>query len=385
MKPIVIAIVVGEASGDILGSALIASLKKRYPNASFCGIGGPRMLAEGFESFFPQERLAVMGLIEPLKRLPELLHIRKSIIERFLSDKPNVFIGVDAPDFNLKIEAKLRQEGIKTVHYVSPSVWAWRSGRIKKIKKSIDLMLTLFPFETKIYENSNIPVKFIGHHLADKIPMEIDVDAARAALNLVGAGKVVALLPGSRQDEVKRLAPVFFEVASQCLQDIPDTQFIVPAATKKLFIILQQNLEEYRHLPIRLIEGNSAQVMAAADVVLMASGTTTLEAMLLKKPMVVAYKMSWLSYAILSRLVKIPYVSLPNLLAGKSLVPEFLQSQATVENISAALISLLKDTDKTCILKETFLGLHRTLRRGASDQAAMAIEALIEKNTEVKN
>lgn len=377
MAPVKIGIVVGEASGDILGAALIKALKKIYPAAEFCGIGGPLMLAEGFQSFFPQDRLAVMGLIEPIPRIPELLRIRKFLIQHFSESAPAVFIGIDSPDFNLKIEEKLREKNIKTVHYVSPSVWAWRRGRIKKIKRAVDLMLTLLPFETDIYKQHKIPVEFIGHHLADEIPMDIDVAHARKALGFTPEHKLVALLPGSREGEVKRMGELFFEVARLCQKQVKNLQFIVPAATEARYEQINQQLNAFKDLPIKLVQGNSQQVMAAADVVLMASGTTTLEAMLLKKPMVVAYKMAGLTFAILSRLITVPFVSLPNLLANKELVPELLQDNATPENLSAAVLDYFNDADKVKNLKQVFYDLHQQLRRNASVRAANAIHALI--------
>lgn len=377
MAPMKIGIVVGEASGDILGAALIKALKPYFPTAEFCGIGGPLMLAEGFQSFFPQDRLAVMGLIEPIPRLPELLRIRNFLIQHFSAEPPVVFIGIDSPDFTLKIEESLRGENIKTVHYVSPSVWAWRKGRIKKIKRAVDLMLTLLPFETEIYKQHDIPVKFIGHHLADEIPLNTDMLKARKALGISHNNCMVALLPGSRQGEVKRLGELFLKAAQLCITYNSELKFIIPAATPARFKQIEAQLESFHNLPVQLVLGNSQQVMAAADVVLMASGTTTLEAMLLKKPMVVAYKMAWLSFAILSRLVSVPFVSLPNLLAGKALVPELLQDQATPESLSQAMLYYFENEKEVEILKQEFYTLHQKLRCNASAEAAKAISALV--------
>lgn len=373
-----IGIVVGEASGDILGSGLMKALKARYPDAVFEGIGGERMLAQGFHSFFPQERLAVMGIIEPLKRLFELLRIRRTLIEHFIANPPDVFIGIDSPDFNLTIEEKLRAAGIATVHYVSPSVWAWRQKRIVKIGRSVDLMLTLLPFEAKFYEQHSIPVCFVGHPLADELPLEVDVIGAREKLGIDLNTPLVALMPGSRGGEVKLLGPEFWKTAQWCLQRQPDLKFIVPAANAQRRQQIDEQLALHPQLPIQVVDGQSHEVMAAADAVMMASGTTTLEAMLLKKPMVVAYKMAWLSFAIISRLVKSKFFSLPNLLADKSLVPEILQKQVTPEVLGNELLSYFEQPQKARGLRQTFYNMHVSLKRDASDRAADAIANLIE-------
>ncbi|RZA06070.1 MAG: lipid-A-disaccharide synthase, partial [Moraxellaceae bacterium] len=309
MERIHIGIVVGEASGDILGAALIVELRKIYPNAEFSGIGGPRMLALGFHSYFPQDRLAVMGLIEPLKRLPELLRIRKFLREHFIANRPAVFIGIDSPDFTISLEGSLKEHGIKTVHYVSPSVWAWRQKRIFKIAKSVDLMLTLLPFEAAFYEKHNVPVEFVGHHLADEIPLEVDKYQARRELGIPEHARVVALLPGSRATEVERMGSLFMHTAVFCLEQDPELLFYIPAANSDRYRQLHHQLNDYVDFPLQLFNGNSHRVMAAADVLLLASGTVTLEALLLKKPMVVAYKMAPLTFKILSWLVKTPYIS----------------------------------------------------------------------------
>lgn len=379
-KTLRVGIVAGEASGDILGAGLIRALKKHYPCVEFSGIGGPRMLAEGFHSFFPQDRLAVMGLVEPLKRLPELLRIRGFLLEHFSQQPPAVFIGIDSPDFNLTLEEKLHNCGVKTAHYVSPSVWAWRQGRIKKIRRAVDLMLTLLPFEAQFYRTHNVPVQFVGHRLADDIPLQTDLVQAREKLKLDFPVEtpVVALLPGSRHSEVERLGPVFYQAARLCLKQRPGLRFVLPAATGQRYRQIHQQLSEYSDLPITLIQGQSHEVMAAADVVVLASGTTALEAMLLKKPMVVSYKMAWLSYRIISSMVKVPYVSLPNLLADQALVPELLQNAATADNIAAEVLQYFDNPQEVTALKERFLQLHNTLRCNASATAAEAIVRLIE-------
>ena len=377
MDRIHIGIVVGEASGDILGAALISELRKLYPNAEFSGIGGPRMLELGFHSYFPQDRLAVMGLIEPLKRLPELLRIRKFLREHFIANPPAVFIGIDSPDFTISLERSLKEKGIKTVHYVSPSVWAWRQKRIFKIAKSVDLMLTLLPFEAAFYERHNVPVEFVGHHLADELPEHVDKFQARRELGIPEHARVVALLPGSRASEVERMGSLFMHTAVFCLEQDPDLLFYIPAANSDRYRQLHLQLNDYVDFSLQLFNGNSHKVMAAADVVLLASGTVTLEAMLLKKPMVVAYKMAPLTFKILSWLVKTPYISLPNLLAGKALVPELLQDQATPEKLSAAVMNYFENPEETQQLINTFAKMHGTLKRDASVRAATAIAKLI--------
>ena len=373
-----IGIVVGEASGDILGAGLMTALRKHFPNAEFSGIGGPRMLALGFHSFFPQDRLAVMGLVEPLKRLPELLKIRAFLRDHFIANPPAVFIGIDAPDFNLTLEGDLKEKGILTAHYVSPSVWAWRQKRVHKIARSVDLMLTLLPFEAEFYQQHQVPVAFVGHHLADEIPLDVDQQAARNTLHIAQDAKVVALLPGSRSNEVERLGQLFMETAVHCLRRNPALQFIIPAANEDRYRQLHLQLSSYIDYPIHLVNGQSQTVMAAADVVLMASGTTALEAMLLKRPMVIAYKLSWLSWAILSRMVKTPYVGLPNLLAGEKLVPELLQDEATPENMSLAVMHYFEHPQETQALRDTFYDMHQSIKRNASDRAADAIAQLIQ-------
>lgn len=376
-----IGIVVGEESGDILGASLMRALRTHFPDAQFEGIGGPRMLELGFRSFYPQDRLAVMGLVEPLRRLPELLRIRRHLKDHFTQTPPAVFIGIDAPDFNLNLELHLRRHKVKTVHYVSPSVWAWRQGRIKTIAQAVDLMLTLFPFESDFYERHQVPVQFVGHPIADEFPLESDRTFALDALGLsdwVAGKKLVALLPGSRASEVGRLGPVFMAAAREMLKSRQDLCFLVPSANERRHEQLQELLGQYSDgLPVKLVRGQSQQVMAASDAVLMASGTTSLEAMLLKRPMVIAYKMAPLSYALLRRLVKIKYIGLPNLLAQQSLVPEFIQDAASAEALSGAMLTLLNDVQHVHQLQDRFLEIHRQLRRDASAQAALAIKNLV--------
>lgn len=370
-----VALVAGEASGDILGAGLMRALRERHADIEFIGVGGPRMQAEGLVSEFPMERLAVMGLVEVLGRLRELLRRRKDLIRTLIAARPDVFIGIDAPDFTLGVELKLRQAGIRTVHYVSPSVWAWRQKRVLKIKQACDLMLALFPFEAKFYEEHAVPVRFVGHPLANTIPLDADRDAARQQLGLPLEAKVVALLPGSRGGEVGRLGALFLDTAERLLQQRSGLRFVLPCASPERREQLEQMLQG-RKLPLQLLDGQSHEALAACDAVLIASGTATLEALLYKRPMVVAYKVAGLTYSILKRLVKSPYISLPNLLAGRLLAPELIQDDATPEALAQQLLPLLDDGSAQT---ESFDAIHRALRQDASAQAAEAVLQLVEK------
>ncbi len=378
--PVRIGMVVGEASGDQLGAPLIPALRRYFPDAIFEGIGGPRMQAEGFNSLYAMERLSVMGFVEPLKRLPELLRIRRGLYRHFVESGTTLVIGIDAPDFNLGLEEKLRREGILTAHYVSPSVWAWRQGRIKKIARAVDLMLTLFPFEADFYRQHRVAVAFVGHPLADQFPMQPSPATARQRLGLSEDGPLLAIMPGSRGSEVAMLAPLFLDVAEWCQRRIPDLRFVLPAANAGRRRQLEEMLED-RDLPLTLLDGNSHSAMEAADAVLLASGTTALEAMLLKKPMVVSYRLGKMTYRLVSRLVKTEFVSLPNLLAGKRLVPELLQDQATVEGIGQELLSIFSNPEASARLVETFADLHRQLKADASAVAASHLSKLVAGKT----
>ncbi len=377
-----IAMIAGETSGDILGAGLMQAILRICPDARFEGIGGPRMLALGFHSFVPMERLSVMGFIEPLGRLPELLRIKKHLETHFIASPPDVFVGIDSPGFNLRIEKVLHDSGIRTVHYVSPSVWAWGQKRIHKIAQAVDLVLALFPFETAIYDRHNVPVRFIGHPLADTIEIRTDDDARqqqmRVELGLSGAGNVIALMPGSRRDEIRRLGSVFFATAQRCLERDPKLRFVIPCANAERRAQVEQMLGEDEiarqvRQSFLVLDGHSHEAMLAADVVLLASGTATLEAMLLKRPMVVCYKLAPLTYALASRMLKVPYVALPNLLAGERLVPEFLQDQVTVENLQRELFALLGDGERRQLLAQRFGAIHLDIRRDASAEAARAV------------
>lgn len=372
MASLRIALVAGEASGDILGAGLMRALKAQHPAVEFIGVGGPLMQAEGLTSYFPMERLSVMGLVEVLGRLRELLKRRKDLIAALIAAKPDVFIGIDAPDFNLNIELKLRQAGIKTVHYVSPSVWAWRQKRVLKIREGCDLMLTLLPFEAKFYEEKGVPVRFVGHTLADTIPLEADRAAARAELGLPD-GPLVALMPGSRGGEVARLGALFLDTAERLRAMRPGLRFVMPCANAERRAQIEELLAG-RDLPVMLLDGKSHLALAACNAVLIASGTATLEALLYKRPMVVAYRLAPLTFWILKRMVKSPYVSLPNLLAQRLLVPELLQDDATVEALAQTLSPLIDGGEEQT---RGFDEIHRTLRLDASNQAAGAVLNLI--------
>ena len=368
--------VAGEASGDVLGADLIRALKKQFPKAIFEGIGGPKMQAEGFHSLFQMDRLSVMGFVEPLKRLPELLRMRRTVIKRYLENKPAAFIGIDSPDFNANIEFKLHQAGVKTVHYVSPSVWAWRQGRIKKIKKSVDLMLCLLPFEAQFYEQHQVPVRFVGHPLAGQLASQPDTQAARQQLSLDSDRPVLCIMPGSRAGEVDMMSEVFLDTAQSVVASVAGLQLVIPAANNARYAQLKDILATRPELEISLILQQSHTAMAASDAVLLASGTTALEAMLLKKPMVVSYKLGALTYKLVSPFIKTPFVSMPNLLANKMLVPELIQDQAKVSHLATAVLNAL-DKAKRPALVACFNELHQQLAVESGVIAASAIAELV--------
>ncbi|MDQ8039533.1 MAG: lipid-A-disaccharide synthase [Rickettsiella sp.] len=373
-----IGIVVGETSGDLLAADLFKSLKLRGISFVAEGIAGPEMQEQGCHSLFSMETLTVMGLGEILKQLPQLLRVRRQLIHHFISNPPDVFIGVDAPEFNLGVEKKLKQHGIPTVHYVSPSVWAWRRWRLKKIAKGVDLMLTLFPFEKQFYQKHHVFVEYVGHPFADVIPLDNECLLARQNLALSESAQIIALLPGSRRNEIDYLGRVFLQTALRCHEENPALIFVAAMVNKEraMQFVALKNLIAPK-LPLIIIEKQSRQVMAAADVVLLASGTATLEAMLLKKPMVVAYKMSALSYCMAKLLIKVDHIALPNLLAGKTLVPEFVQEHATSKNLANALFYYLNNPARVADLQGEFLIIHQQLRCNASEKAVTAILKLL--------
>lgn len=371
----VFALVAGEASGDILGADLIRNLRRLFPDAIFEGVGGDKMKAEGLVSLFDMDRLSVMGLIEPLKRLPELLRMRRAIVRRYKQQRPRVYIGIDSPDFNTQIEYQLRRHGVKTVHYVSPSVWAWRQGRIHKIKKAVDLMLTLFPFEAKYYKSHNIPVCFVGHPLARQLSSSAGTYKSRQLLGL-DERPTLCVMPGSRAAEVALLSQVFLSSAKKLALKISNLQIVIPAVNEQRYQQIKEVLSEYPELEVKLIKQQSQLAMAAADAVLLASGTTALEAMLLKKPMVVAYRVGAITYTLVAPFVKTPFISIPNLLANKMLVPEFIQQGVSVDNISSAIEKAF-DVSVRDQLQAEFTQLQEQLELDSGSLAAAAIADMV--------
>lgn len=380
-KPLRIGLIAGEASGDILGEGLIKALKVHYPDAIFEGIAGPKMIKQGCKALHPLEALSVMGFVEVLGKLRSILSIRKSITQHFSTNPPDIFIGIDAPDFNLTVELKLKALGIKTIHYVSPSVWAWKQWRIHKIAKATNLVLAFLPFEKAFYDRFDVPCQFIGHTLADQLPLIREKDKARLALKLAPKEKLLAILPGSRKAEVAMLGPLFLESAKIIYQNHPEYRFIVPMVNdrrKQQFIAQIDAIAP--ELPITLFDGHSSEVLQSADLVLLASGTAALEAMLAKAPMVVAYKVSALTYVIAKSLSSVKYTSLPNLIADKEVVKELSQYDCTVDNMVKELERLIGEGGGEMI--ETFTQLHKLIKCGADKQAALAVVKLLEKNDE---
>ena len=374
-----IAIVAGESSGDLLGSHLIKSLKSARSDLKFIGIAGPKMMKEGAVSFFSMEELSVRGYFEVFRKLFHLIKLRKKLLNQILKEKPDLFIGVDAPDFNFWIEKQLKKKGVTVIHYVSPSIWAWRGNRLRKIKKSIDHMLTIFPFEKNIYSKANIQATFVGHPLAELIPLYPNKKKAQNKLKIIKATKVIALLPGSRQGEVKWHAQLLIDSATEISKKIRDVKFLVPLPTRETYDIFSKTLFKNTHaeLDIQLLIGHASDAINAADLVIVASGTATLETALYKKPMIVIYKMSSISWQILKRMRYLPFVSLPNILLNKFLVPELLQSDATSENISSKAIEILKDASYRKNLLIQFTKIHHQLKQNTSDRLNRVILKLI--------
>jgi lipid-A-disaccharide synthase len=371
--------VAGEASGDLLGAHLIAALRAHLPHASFIGIGGAKMQSQGLATLFPMERLAVRGYAEVLRHYPGLLWMRRRLRQALLKARPQLFIGVDAPDFNLGLEAGLKRAGIAVVHYVSPSIWAWRGGRIATIARAVDHMLTLFPFETANYHRAGIAATYVGHPLADLIPEQDQTAAARAQLRIAPERKVIALLPGSRQSELRYMADTFIATARLLAQKIENPLFLVPLVSRETRALFEAAL--YRadagELPLTILFGHAEDALAAADVVLVASGTATLEAALLQKPMVITYKMAGASWQLMRHMGYQPYIGLPNILAGEFLVPELLQHDATPENLAQALLNALNDTVVRTRLRQRFAAIHRELKCNSAEQAARAVLPLL--------
>ena len=371
--PLQIGLVAGEASGDILGGAVLGAVAQRHP-LQVSGIGGPRMAQHGLASLQPMDRLSVFGFAEPLKRLPELLHIRRQVIAQQCASRPDVFLGIDAPDFNLGVEERLKSEGIPTAHLVSPSVWAWRAGRIRKIRRAVDLMLCLLPFELAVYERAGVPAVCVGHPLIEELAELPDQTALREQLMLPEGRCLLAVLPGSRGGEVEHLMPVFAETMQTLAARHRQLTFVIPAADGARHAAILKHLKTYE-LPLQVVEGHGREVMKAADAVLLASGTATLEAMLLRRPMVIAYRMAWLSWQILSRVVTSEFVGLPNILAGRPVVPELLQEAATAAALADAVEGLFNGAGESQI--DSFEALAAQVGSGFAERCADAIDGLV--------
>src|SRR5690349_3601990 len=379
-KHLRVGMVAGEASGDLLAAHLIAALKARRPGIEFAGIGGPRMMAEGFESHFPMEKLSVRGYAEALRHYREIMSIRSRLVKGMLADRPDLFIGVDSSDFNLGVERRLREGGIKAFHFVSPSVWAWRRWRVRRIAKSVDRILVMFPFEPPIYEKAGVPVTYVGHPLADMIPFEPPKDEARAELRLPSRKLIIALLPGSRRSELEYMASAFVLAAHRFRQEVHDVHFVCPMVTRETRELFERAIHENERtdLPLTLLFGHSHEALAASDLVLVASGTATLETALFKRPMVIAYRQSPITWALMRQMLYLPYVGMPNILAGERLVPELLQDEASPANLAGALLTLVRDTSAQRRQVERFREFHELLRQNTAEKAADAVLSLVE-------
>ena len=371
-----IAMVAGEPSGDLLASHLIAALKERLPDAVFFGIGGPRMESQGFDAWWPMEKLSVMGYVDALKNYREISGIRRQLKKRLLDIKPDIFIGVDAPDFNLGLETSLKSAGVKTIHYVSPSIWAWRGGRIKKIARAVNRVLALFPMEPPLYAKEHIPVTYVGHPLADIIPLQTSKQAVREKLALPRDYPIFGMLPGSRQGELAMMADTFVQTAKLiCERFLPNAIFVVPLATRETRLQFEAAIyrQQAGEVPFRLLFGHAQDALGAADVSLVASGTATLEAALIKRPMVITYKIAKFSYWLMKRMAYLPYVGLPNVLAGRFVVPEILQDEATPESLAEALVKLYEDKENAAAVEDAFTDIHLQLRQNTAEKAANAV------------
>jgi lipid-A-disaccharide synthase len=372
-----IALVAGEASGDLLGGLLLDGLKARWPDAEFVGIGGAQMQKRGTKAWWPSEKLAVRGYIEVLKHYRELVGIRNEIKTRLIAEKPDIFIGIDAPDFNLDLERDLKAAGIRTAHFVSPSIWAWRPERIEKVRSAVDHVLCIFPFEKKLYDDAGISASYVGHPLAPVIPMQPDKTAARQKLGLRETDTVVALLPGSRADEVKYLISRYFEALTEMKSAQIAIKFVVPCVPSLKPAIASAALTAGVQNDVQLLDGQSHTALAACDVALVASGTATLEAALFKRPMVIAYNMHWMSWLIMRRKKLQPWVGLPNILCGEFVVPELLQNQATPQALAQAVLAWLDSPERIRQLEQRFTALHHELLRDTPQLAALAIESVL--------
>lgn len=374
-QSITIALVAGEASGDTLGADLLAELKARYPSARFVGIGGPKMIALGMDSWYPMETLSVMGFFEVLKRLPQLLKLRKQLIQRLIELKPDVFIGIDAPDFNFTVEKRLKQQGIKTVHYVGPSVWAWREKRLQKIQRAVDGVLVLFPFEPQYYHRYQIPVECVGHPLAQQVPAIPDKVSARNRLGFAEDEQVTAILPGSRMSEINQMVDPYLQAAAQLLKTYPAMRFVIPVIHDRARQRIEEALEKWQlDGQVRLLQGQAQLALEACDQALVTSGTATLECALMRRPLVLAIKVHPLSYWIMSRLATTKWIGLPNILAQQEIVPELIQEQATAKKIAAELTNLIESE----ALRDKQLGFfeqqYQQLKQPSAQIAVDAIE-----------
>ena len=376
-----VGMVAGEASGDLLGAHLVAALKERRPGLGFAGIGGPRMIGEGFESRYPMDKLSVRGYAELFGHYWEIMAIRRRLAAELLAARPDLFIGVDSSGFNLGLERRLREAGIPAIHYVSPSIWAWRGWRIREIARSVDRILVMFPFEEPIYKKAGVPVSYVGHPLADVIPLQPQKDEARAQLRLPSGKLIVALLPGSRRSELRYMAGAFVLAAHRFRQDVPDVHFVCPTVTRETRDMFELALHQHQRadLPLTLLFGHSHEALAAADIALVASGTATLEAALFKTPMVITYRQSPVTWAIMRALLYLPYVGLPNILAGERLVPELLQDQASPAALAAALLDLLRDAPGRRRQIERFHQFHGLLRQNTAAKAAEAVLGVLDQ------
>jgi lipid-A-disaccharide synthase len=373
--------VAGESSGDLLAAHLIGALKARRPELRFAGIGGPKMTAQGFESYFPMERLTVRGYAEVLRHYRGIMRIRRELAQRLLAARPGLFIGVDSSDFNLDLERQLRDAGIPTIHYVSPSIWAWRGWRIRRVARSANHVLAMFPFEPPLYQRAGIPVTYVGHPLADLLPLRPDKARARSELRLPAGGSVVALLPGSRRSELHYMADLFVQTAARVAQEAADVRFVCPMATRATRELFEAALgrRAARDLPLALLFGHSHQALTAADVALVASGTATLESALCKTPMVITYRQSPITWALMRRMLYLPCIGLPNIVAGEAFVPEFIQERATPAALADAVLGLLRDADAQQRQRERFGEIHARLRQDTAQKAAGAVLATLDR------